>query len=106
MSSAPDEGQPFRIAISGATADALRRLQRRASQEGRGAEFLGAVRTAIQRMQSDPMAFGEPLYRLPALAIDVRCAVVRPLSIHFGVNLQYRITVIQSVKLLSLSGLE
>ena len=106
MSSAPDKGQPFRVGISGATAQALRQLQRRASREGRGAAFLGAVRTAVQRMQSDPMTFGEPLYRLPALRIDVRCAVIRPLSIHFGVSEVHHIVVIQTVKLLSLTSLE
>lgn len=33
----------------------------------------------------DPSEFGEPLYRLPALKIQVRTSIVPPLAIHFGV---------------------
>jgi hypothetical protein len=101
MSSAPNEGKPFQIGFSGAMAEVLRQLQRQASREGRGAAFLGALRTAVERLQNDPKSFGEPLYRLPALRMDIRCAVVRPLSGHFGICEDQPLVMIQAVKLLS-----
>jgi len=65
-------------------------------------EFLGALRTAVERLQRDPTDFGEPLYRLPALRMDIRCAVVRPLSIHFAICEDEPLIMIQAVKLLSI----
>ena len=77
--SAPSDEYPFQISISGAIAEALRQLQRQASREGRGAEFLAAVRTVIGQLRQRAPDIGEPLYRLPGLRLQVRCVSVRPL---------------------------
>jgi hypothetical protein len=90
MSSAANGDYPFRLSFSDALAEAIRQLQRRASREGRGEEFLLAFRTVIQRLRHDPTEFGEPLYRLPALQMQIRCAVVRPLGIDFAVCVRLR----------------
>jgi hypothetical protein len=63
----------------------IRRLQRQASRKGRGEEFLVALRAIVDRLHHDPNEFGEPLYRLPVLRMQLRCAVIRPLYVAFAV---------------------
>src|SRR5712692_2422783 len=93
--------QPFQVGFSEVIAQTIRDLQRRASGEGRGKDFLAAFRRAVNRLQTSPRGFGEPLYRLPALRMQVRCGVLGPLSIDFGVCDDRPLVFIMAVKLLS-----
>jgi hypothetical protein len=95
--------QPFQVAFSGAIALKVRQLQGKALRQGRGKEFLQAFRKAIDRLQSSPRSFGEPLYLLPVLRMQIRCAVLRPLYIEFGVSEDRPLVFIKDVKLLSAS---
>ena len=91
----------FQIEISGAIAATIRQLQRQASREGRGLEFLRALRRVAHRLHRDPNRFGEPLYRLPGMHMQVRCAAIIPLSVNFAVYEDRPLVYIQVVKLLS-----
>jgi hypothetical protein len=104
MTPAPQPSQPFRVVFSATSAQGIRELQRRASRQGRGEEFLAAVRQVADRLRDDPTDFGEPLYRLPALRLRVRCAVIGPLGVHFAVHEEQPVVFISSVKLLSKRG--
>jgi hypothetical protein len=104
MSSAGNGEQPYQLSISGAVAGAIRYLMRRAAREGRGTEFLLALRRVIEQLRHNPSGFGEPLYRLPALRMQVRSAVVRPLWVDFGVCEDRPLVFIKIVKLLSKQG--
>jgi hypothetical protein len=83
-------------------AEAIRELQRRASRQGRGEEFLQALRTVVDRLRHDPNEFGEPLYRLSALRMQVRAGTVRPLYVDFAVCEDRPLVFIRAIKLLSL----
>ena len=85
----------------GAIAEAVRQLMRRALREGRGREFLLALRMVVERLRRDPHEFGEPLYRLPVLRMQVRCALVRPLYVDFAVCDDRPLVFLKLVKLLS-----
>jgi len=100
MSSGPNGEHRYQLDISVAIARRLRRLQRTATRKGLGEEFLAAFRYAVSRLYHDPTRFGEPLYRLPALHLQIRCAAVGLLGIHFGVHEHRRIVFLQEVKLL------
>jgi len=65
----------YQVHASRAVADGLRELQKQASRQGRGEEFLDAVRQIHEELQNRPMVFGEALYRLPALGMSVRTRV-------------------------------
>lgn len=91
----------YQLEFSQAIIEDLRQRQRKASREGRGEQFLSAVREAIKRLQSDPRSFGEPLYRLPALRLQVRSAVIRTFGVHFAVSDDRPLVFIRFVKLLS-----
>jgi hypothetical protein len=90
----------FQIAFSQATAETIRRLQRQASSENRGQQFFRALLSAARRLRVDPTNFGEPLYRLPALELEVRTAVVRLINVDFAVSESRRLVFIKAVRLL------
>jgi hypothetical protein len=101
MSPSDPPGPPFQVSFSGVMAEAIRQLQRQASREGRGEDFLSAVRAVVERLRQDPLGFGEPLYRLPVLGLQVRCGAVRPLYVDFAVCEDRPLVFLKAVKLLS-----
>jgi hypothetical protein len=45
-----------------------------------------------------------PFYRLPALRMNVRCAVIRPISVDFAVSEDRPLVFIKAVKLFAARG--
>jgi hypothetical protein len=101
MSAAGAEGKPYEVHNSAAIAQALLRLQQQASREGRGTELLQAARAVYERLRQDPTEFGELLYRLPALRLQVRCVAVRPRYVDFAVCDDRPVVFLKAVKLLA-----
>jgi hypothetical protein len=99
--SSSSEGGGYEVHNSTAIARAFLELQHQADQQGRGEELLRAARLVYDRLRQDLNEFGEPLYRLPVLRMQVRCAVVRPLSVDFAVCEDLPLVFIKAVKLLS-----
>jgi hypothetical protein len=99
MPTAASNGGRYEVLCSAAIAQQIRHLQERASAQGRGAQFLRALRSIVRHLTYDPKSFGEPLYRLPALRTDVRIGVVLPLSIDFAVSEERHVVFIKSIKL-------
>jgi hypothetical protein len=98
----PQDGNgPYTLDFSHATAEELRKLQRRAARRGQGTAFASAFRRIIGALRRNPNAVGEPLYRLPALRLQVRTVVVSPLLIDFAVSEDRPLVYIRSGKLLS-----
>src|SRR5688572_29019276 len=94
-------GGAYLVQNSGALAQTFLALQRRATAEGRGEEVLQAAKSILRRLRANPLAVGEPLYVLPALQMQVRVVVVRPLYVEFGVCEDRLLVFVKSVKLLS-----
>ena len=94
-------GGAYEVHCSEANKQALRRIQRQASLQGRGAQAIAAFREIIHRLMHDPMSAGEPHYRLPVMRIQVRSVTVRPLIVDFGVCEDRPLVFIKAVKLLS-----
>ena len=93
-----NNGDPhFKVHVAGAIAAELRRLQRRATKEGRGAKLIDAFRRIVKRLRDDPLGFGEPLYELPALRLFVRHAAIAPLVVYFAVHDEEQLVFIKSV---------
>ncbi len=61
---------------------------------------MAALRKVIRRLGRDPRSFGDLNYRLPALRLQVRCAVIRPIVVHFAVSEDRQEVYIKAVKLL------
>ncbi len=101
MPRSDDAGSRYELHSSAAIIRAFERLQLKATRTGRGNEFLAALRQIRQRLRQAPLSFGEPLYRLAALRLRVRSAVVSPVSIHFAVHEDRPLVFITAVSLLS-----
>jgi hypothetical protein len=62
--------------------------------------ILDAIRQILKRLQQDPMDFGEPLYRLPALRMQICHGAVGPLFIDFAICEDQPLVFIKGVTLL------
>jgi hypothetical protein len=102
MPSPNGENWTYEVHNSAALAKAFRRLQARAKREGRGEELLRAAHEVFDNLRRHPNDYGEALYRLPALRMQIRCVSVRPLYVDFGVCEDRPLVIIKDVKLLSL----
>jgi hypothetical protein len=100
MPAPASNGGFYEVHCSGAIGKALRRVQRRANQDGRGPQALAAIRRILKRLREAPMQFGEPLYRLPVLRMQIRSGVIPPLVIHFAVCEDQPLVFIKGVALL------
>jgi len=85
MSAGANGERRYGVHLSGVIAKRLRQLQRRATLEGRGKAAVTAFRQIIERLEHDPFDFGEALYRLPALRMQVRHGGIGPMFIDFAV---------------------
>jgi hypothetical protein len=71
MPSAASNGGRYKVLCSAAIAQQIKHLQERASAEGRGAQFLRALRSIARHLTYDPNSFGEPLYQAASLARSI-----------------------------------
>jgi hypothetical protein len=71
-------GQSFSVDMSQQTKAHLKELHQKALQSGTGAHFLAAFRQILDHLRQNPCEFGEPLYSLAALKLQVRKGVVAP----------------------------
>ncbi len=101
MPSSTNGKRPYRLVISQEIAKVLGQFQYRASWEGRGEQFLQALRSIVDGLVHRPRELGEPLYQLNALRLQVRHVAVRPLAIHFAVHKDRPLVFIKAVDLLS-----
>jgi hypothetical protein len=101
MSQPEDSGPRYEVHCSGLVARELRDLQRQASRAGQGEAMLSAFRQIVERLREDPNEAGEPLYRLPALRMQVRQMVVRPLAVDFALCEDRPLVFIKGATLLS-----
>lgn len=76
-------------------------LHYEAAQQGRGMEFIHAYEEAIRHLKIDPLEFGEPLYHLQKLNLQIRHGAISPLVVTYGVHLEQPLVFIQGFRLLS-----
>jgi hypothetical protein len=97
-------GPQFRwqVHLSQVVAQSLYGLQYRAAAEGRDEAALAALRSIIDRLKTDPTDFGEPLYRLPGMNVELRTAAIRPVVMDFAVSAERRLVFIKGVTLMSM----
>ncbi len=101
MAHSASNGGRFEVRCSRLIAKRLQQIQSRAKTQGRGAQVLSAIRAIYHRLSSDPLEFGEPLYRLPALRLQVRHGVAGPLLIYFAVHEDQPLVFIKGVTFLA-----
>ncbi len=95
-------GQPirYRVTISAATKAVFDQLHVEAIEAGIGSQFVAAFRQIAARLRDDPLTFGEPRYRLPALRLLVCEGMIAPLVVNFAVHEDQPLVFIRSFRLL------
>jgi len=93
-------GALYAVHAVGKVAKRIQQLQRRAERQGRGAQFLVALKHIYEQLQQDPNNIGEPLYRLSKLRLHVRTCSVRPLVVDFAVHDELPLVFLKGVWLL------
>jgi hypothetical protein len=91
----------FEVHASAAVHATIRRLHRRASRRGHGHTVTKAFRQILRRLETDPWRAGEPAYQLPAMRLQVRTILIRPLVVDFAVCEDRPFVFIKGVKMLS-----
>ena len=104
MADAANGSQRYQVHCSAAITEALREFQRQTPGITRKRVIASAFRQIIERLQRDPLACGEPLYRLPGLRLQIRTCSLVPLVVDFGVSEDRPLVFIKGVKLLPESG--
>ena len=87
MAASDNGGQRFELHISAVVAESVRKLFRQAADAGKGKTVLTAYRRIVERLEADAADFGEPLYHLPNLRLELRHAVVGLLAVDYAVSL-------------------
>lgn len=101
MSVGSNGEQRYHLSLSAALQAKLHRLHRRASREGRGAQFVRAFEAVVERLERAPTEYGDPLYRLPTMRLAVYQITIPPLIVHYAVSDDHPIVYFKSVKLFS-----
>jgi hypothetical protein len=90
----------YHVDLSGETHHQIKALFVKASREGRAESFLAAFKKICHRLEQDPEDFGEPLYHLSVLKVQVRKAVIIPLAVDYSVSKYHHNIVIKGIKLM------
>jgi hypothetical protein len=89
------------VRLSQQTKALLKQQHREAAGAGKGKRFLTSLRHILERLRQDPLAFGDPLYRLPALKLLVCQAAVLPIVVDFAVHEERPLVFIRRFRVLS-----
>jgi len=101
---AQSNGRPpieYSIGVTGNANAELLAITRDAKDDGRGEKVEEAYVAILARLRFGPVAFGEPLYRVQKMGMTIRCAVIMPLYVEYGVHDTRPVVVIRRVVALS-----
>lgn len=101
MSSVNGPQRRYSVSMSKAQRAHLRQLRQQEDTLGQGQRFVSAYREIVRRLQRDPQVFGEKLYTLPVLKLDIRQAVFDRIVVDYGVHEERKMVFIRGFKLLS-----
>jgi hypothetical protein len=101
--SSPGNGQavPYDVRMSAQSKEALKRFHRRAIELDIGHALLDALRGIVERLRTDPLTFGEPMYRLPSIRMGVRHGAIFPLYVDYAVHEEKPLVFIRGFRFLS-----
>jgi hypothetical protein len=92
-------GEKYQVHCATVVAEEIFQLQQSVPQSQRK-RFADVFEQIVRRLQHDPNEFGEPLYHLPSLRMQVRTAVILPLAVDFAVCEDRPLVFIKSGRLL------
>jgi hypothetical protein len=90
----------YHVIMSALTKASVLLLHKQAADLGNGQQFLDAFRKITSRLRNDPLDFGEKLYHLPALRLQVFLAASHGLAVDYAVHAERRLVFIRGFKFL------
>ncbi len=100
MSSGNGPPQQYSVSVSLFQRQRLLQLHQQADARGQGQRFVDAYREIVRRLQRDPRVFGEHLFTLPIIKLEIRQAAIHPLVVDYGIHMEQNIVLIQAFKML------
>jgi hypothetical protein len=77
---------PYTVEYSRVVLEEAKQLMNQAVQEGIGDQVMEAFQRIDDALRADPWLFGEPLYRLRALKLQVRSGMILPVKVSYAVH--------------------
>jgi hypothetical protein len=91
---------PYKVACAGRALQQLRACLDWAIASGRREPYVAAATAIQQKLATEPLSWGDPLFRLHQLGL-VRCqGVAPPFLVNYAVDEQRRIVYVQDIQLL------
>ena len=94
---AEPDGKPYKVCYSQATLDELEGLAASATSLGMAGEFLEALKLINEKLTFDPLAWGDPQYRLPALGLLICHGITSMLHVYYGVNEEHHLVFVKEI---------
>lgn len=104
MSTGNGSADRHTVELLGDVRDELVRIARRAAERGTGRDVTRAFAAIVARLRSNPRAFGEPLYDLRHIRMQIWRGLVPPLYVEYGVHEVRPLVVIRRVVWLTDGG--
>jgi hypothetical protein len=98
--------QPWQVSYPDVVRQALGQLHRRARERGLGRQVIEAAIQIDDDLHNRPDTFGEEVFRLRHLHLQVRVAFHRPLLVRFAVHEQLPLVFVRAIEALSHTNLE
>jgi len=98
MTGSNGEQPRFHVSAIGPASEAYRDIQRRAELAGGSDRVEAVFREIVRRLKYDPREFGEPMYELRVMHMQVRKAAIDPLYVEYGVHNEQPVVVIRRVR--------
>lgn len=89
----------FQVSISGLLADVIKVMLQIAVAAGREDTFYQGLEKIHKKLKSDPGRFGEPLYHLKNLNLEMRIGIIYPFTVTYGVNYSARTVFVSKLTL-------
>lgn len=91
----------YQVFFAEQTRNQLKQHFLEAIQAGIGQQFLTSLRQIVERLRTDPLNFGEPLYRLPALNLLLDQAIACKLVVGYAIHERRPLVFIRQIRVLS-----
>ena len=91
----------FSIGLIGHADSELQAIGKDAAIAGVGAVVEATYQAILARLRRDPVEFGEPLFHIAKMRMAIRCAVIAPLYVEYGIHDEKPVVVIRRILYLS-----
>ena len=89
---------PFRVEMTGPAETDFESTLDAAAAAGVGRAVVDAIGQIWRRLEHGPRDFGEPMYHLRAMKMEVRKAAIAPIYVEYGVHDDQLVVVIRRVR--------